>query len=48
LWTGLGGGRDVALLVGSLGDGGIDELAPVWPQRGAFTGGLDGSVGGRA
>jgi hypothetical protein len=45
LWTGLGG-RDMALLVGLLGAGGIDELAPVWPQRGAFTGWLD-SGGGR-
>jgi len=47
LWTGLGG-RDVALVVGSLGAGRIDELAPVWPQRGAFTGGLDGGGSGRA
>jgi hypothetical protein len=42
------GAGDVALLVGSLGAGGIDELAPVWPQGGAFTGGLDGGCGGRA
>ena len=34
--------------VASLGAGEIDELAPVWPQRGAFTGGPDGGGGGRA
>jgi len=28
------GGGDVALLVGSLGAGGIDELTPVWPDCG--------------
>jgi len=28
------GDRDVALLVGSSGAGGIDELAPVWPKCG--------------
>ena len=42
------GGHDVALLVGSLGASRIDELALVWPQRGAFTGGLDGGGGSRA
>jgi len=39
------GASDVAWFVGALGTGGIDELAPVWPQRGAFTGGLDGGSG---
>jgi hypothetical protein len=33
LSTGFGSG-DVALLVGSLGAGGVDELAPVWPDCG--------------
>ena len=34
---------DVALLDA----GGIDELAPAWPQGGAFTGGLNGGGSGR-
>ena len=37
-------GGDVA----SLDAGGIDELAPAWPQGGAFTRGLDGGGSGRA
>ena len=41
------GAGDMAWFVGSLGASGIDELAPVWPQGGAFTGGLNGSCGGR-
>ena len=43
LWTGLGA-RDVALLVGSLGAGSIDERAPVWPKRGHSPGGSMAAV----
>jgi len=49
-WTGvvrrlvsLGAG-DVALLAGRLGDGGIDELTPVWPKRGHSPGSSTAAV----